>query len=33
MVLPLALPDVHTHQLVIALAKLISGRAEIFQNF
>lgn len=33
MVLPLALPDVHTHQLVIALAKLISGRAEIFQHF
>lgn len=33
MALPLALPDVHTHQLVIALAKLISGRAEIFQNF
>lgn len=33
MVLPLALPDVHTHQLVIALAKLISGKAEIFQNF
>ncbi|TFZ45746.1 phosphatase PAP2 family protein [Stenotrophomonas maltophilia] len=33
LVLPLALPDVHTHQLVIALAKLISGRAEIFQQF
>lgn len=33
MVLPLALPDVHTHQLVITLAKLISGRAEIFQHF
>ena len=33
MVLPLALPDVHTHRLVIALAKLISGRAEIFQHF
>ncbi len=33
MVLPLALPDVHTHQLVIALAKLISGRTEIFQHF
>ncbi|RTQ91258.1 MULTISPECIES: phosphatase PAP2 family protein [Stenotrophomonas] len=33
MVLPLALPDVHTHQLVIMLAKLISGRAEIFQHF
>lgn len=33
MVLPLALPDIHTHQLVIALAKLISGRAEIFQHF
>lgn len=33
MVLLLALPDVHTHQLVIALAKLISGRAEIFQHF
>jgi len=33
MVLPLALPDVHTHQLVIALAKLISGKAEIFQHF
>jgi membrane-associated phospholipid phosphatase len=32
-VLPLALPDIHTHQLVIALAKLISGRAEIFQHF
>ena len=33
MVLPLALPDIHTHQLVIALAKFISGRAEIFQQF
>ncbi len=33
MVLPLTLPDLHTHQLVIALAKLISGRAEIFQHF
>ncbi len=33
MVLPFALPDVHTHQLVIALAKLLSGRAEIFQHF
>ena len=33
LVLPLTLPDVHTHQLVIALAKLISGRAEIFQQF
>ena len=33
MILPLTLPDLHTHQLVIALAKLISGRAEIFQHF
>lgn len=33
LVLPLTLPDVHTHQLVIALAMLISGRAEIFQQF
>lgn len=33
LVLPLTLQDLHTHQLVIALAKLISGRAEIFQQF
>lgn len=33
MILPFTLPDLHTHQLVIALAKFISGRAEIFQNF
>ncbi|WP_286071783.1 phosphatase PAP2 family protein [Stenotrophomonas sp. 57] len=31
--LPLAMPDVHTHQLVIALAKFISGRADVFQHF
>lgn len=29
MALPLALPDVRTHHVVIALAKFISGRAEI----
>ncbi|PJL44909.1 phosphoesterase PA-phosphatase [Stenotrophomonas maltophilia] len=33
MFLPITLPDVHTHQLVIAFAQLISGRAEIFQHF
>ncbi|MCI1074880.1 phosphatase PAP2 family protein [Stenotrophomonas maltophilia] len=33
MILPLTLPDLQTHQLVIALAKSISGRAEIFQHF
>lgn len=33
MVLPFTLPDLHTHQLVIALAKFISGRSEIFQHF
>ncbi|MBH1404556.1 phosphatase PAP2 family protein [Stenotrophomonas maltophilia] len=32
MFLPLTLPDVQTHQLVIALAKFISGRTEIFQH-
>jgi membrane-associated phospholipid phosphatase len=33
MILPFTLPDLHTHQFVIALAKFISGRAEIFQHF
>lgn len=33
MILPFTLPDLHTHQLVIALAKCISGRSEIFQHF
>ncbi len=33
MILPLTLPDLHTHQLVIALAKSISGRVEILQHF
>lgn len=28
-VLPLTLPDIHSHQAVIAVAKLISGKAEI----
>ncbi|HEL4834301.1 TPA: phosphatase PAP2 family protein, partial [Stenotrophomonas maltophilia] len=32
MFLPLTLPDIQTHQLVIALAKLISGRTELFQH-
>lgn len=32
LILPLTLPDIQTHQLVIALAKLISGRAGIFQH-
>lgn len=32
MFLPLTLPDIQTHQLVIALAKFISGRTEISQH-
>ena len=32
-ILPLSLPDIHTHQLVIALAKFVSGRVEIFEHF
>ncbi|HIE5512654.1 TPA: phosphatase PAP2 family protein [Stenotrophomonas maltophilia] len=32
MFLPLTLPDIQTHQLVIALAKFISGRTELFQH-
>ena len=33
LILPLSLPDIHTHQLVIALAKFVSGRVEIFEHF
>ncbi|MHC1653595.1 phosphatase PAP2 family protein [Stenotrophomonas maltophilia] len=32
MILPVALPDIRTHDTVIALAKFISGRAEIHRN-
>lgn len=33
MALPLSLPDLHTHEAVIALAKTLSGRAEIFPHY
>ncbi|HIE5355359.1 TPA: phosphatase PAP2 family protein [Stenotrophomonas maltophilia] len=31
--LPLAVPELHTHRLVIALAKLLSGRTTVFEHF
>jgi hypothetical protein len=31
--LPLAVPELHTHRFVIALAKLLSGRTTVFEHF